>query len=111
VISDRNIQIRIPRRRLQSIRRLSTSVSPDAIDRVLRKHAGAIGLDRGYSAHSMRAYLLRYHESFFKWNRCFGGFEDAVPGDADRHWEHDLAVFPARRVRRSRETARGLRAH
>jgi integrase/recombinase XerD len=28
---------------------------PEAIDRVLRKHATAIGLDRGYSAHSMRA--------------------------------------------------------
>jgi integrase/recombinase XerD len=31
---------------------------PDAIDRVLRKHATAIGLDRGYSAHSMRATFI-----------------------------------------------------
>jgi integrase/recombinase XerD len=31
---------------------------PDAIDRVLRKYAGAIGLDRGYSAHSMRATFI-----------------------------------------------------
>jgi integrase/recombinase XerD len=31
---------------------------PDAIDRVLRKHARAIGLDRGYSAHSMRATFI-----------------------------------------------------
>ena len=30
-------------------------MDPDAIDRVLRKHAAAIGLTRGYSAHSMRA--------------------------------------------------------
>jgi integrase/recombinase XerD len=33
-------------------------MDPDAIDRVLRKHAGAIGLDRGYSAHSMRATFI-----------------------------------------------------
>jgi len=32
---------------------------PDAIDRVLRKYAKAIGLDRGYSAHSMRARSSR----------------------------------------------------
>lgn len=31
---------------------------PDAIDRVLRKHARAIGLDRRYSAHSMRATFI-----------------------------------------------------
>jgi site-specific recombinase XerD len=31
---------------------------PDAIDRVLRKHARVIGLDRGYSAHSMRATFI-----------------------------------------------------
>ena len=31
---------------------------PDAIDRVLRKHATALGLDRGYSAHSMRATFI-----------------------------------------------------
>ena len=30
-------------------------MDPDAIDRVLRKRAAAIGLTRGYSAHSMRA--------------------------------------------------------
>lgn len=30
-------------------------MDPDAIDRVVRKHAGALRLDRGYSAHSMRA--------------------------------------------------------
>jgi integrase/recombinase XerD len=30
----------------------------DAIDRVLRKHAAAIGLMRGYSAHSMRATFI-----------------------------------------------------
>jgi integrase/recombinase XerD len=31
---------------------------PDAIDRVLRKHARAVGLERGYSAHSMRATFI-----------------------------------------------------
>jgi integrase/recombinase XerD len=30
----------------------------DSIDRVLRKYAGALGLDRGYSAHSMRATFI-----------------------------------------------------
>jgi integrase/recombinase XerD len=31
---------------------------PDAIDRVLRKYATELGLDRGYSAHSMRATFI-----------------------------------------------------
>jgi site-specific recombinase XerD len=31
---------------------------PDAIDRVVRKYAAAIGLARGYSAHSMRATFI-----------------------------------------------------
>lgn len=33
-------------------------MDPDAIDRVVRKYAGGIGLDRGYSAHSMRATFI-----------------------------------------------------
>jgi integrase/recombinase XerD len=33
-------------------------MDPDAIDRVLRKHARAIGMGRGYSAHSMRATFI-----------------------------------------------------
>ena len=33
-------------------------MDPDAIDRVVRKYAGEIGLDRGYSAHSMRATFI-----------------------------------------------------
>ena len=33
-------------------------LAPDAIDRVLRKYAVAIGLDRGFSAHSMRATFI-----------------------------------------------------
>ena len=28
-------------------------MDPDAVDRVIRKYAAALGLDRGYSAHSM----------------------------------------------------------
>jgi site-specific recombinase XerD len=31
---------------------------PDAIDRILRKYAKRIGLNRGYSAHSMRATFI-----------------------------------------------------
>jgi site-specific recombinase XerD len=42
-------------RKMQVTRR---PMDPDAIDRVLRKHAGAIGLGRGYSAHSMRATFI-----------------------------------------------------
>jgi len=33
-------------------------MDPDAIDRVVRKYAGDLGLDRGYSAHSMRATFI-----------------------------------------------------
>ena len=33
-------------------------MAPDAIDRVLRKHATAIGLGPGFSAHSMRATFI-----------------------------------------------------
>jgi integrase/recombinase XerD len=33
-------------------------MDPDAVDRVVRKWAGKIGLDRGYSAHSMRATFI-----------------------------------------------------
>jgi len=33
-------------------------MDPDAIDRVVRKFATALGLDRGYSAHSMRATFI-----------------------------------------------------
>lgn len=33
-------------------------MDPDAIDRVLRKHARAIGITHGYSAHSMRATFI-----------------------------------------------------
>jgi integrase/recombinase XerD len=33
-------------------------MDPDAIDRIVRKHALAIGRERGYSAHSMRATFI-----------------------------------------------------
>lgn len=33
-------------------------MDPDAIDRVLRKHAKTIGIGRGYSAHSMWATFV-----------------------------------------------------
>jgi integrase/recombinase XerD len=33
-------------------------MDPDAIDRMVRKYAGRIGLARGYSAHSMRATFI-----------------------------------------------------
>jgi integrase/recombinase XerD len=31
---------------------------PDAVERVLRKYAAALELDRGYSAHSVRAIFI-----------------------------------------------------
>jgi integrase/recombinase XerD len=34
------------------------AIDPDAIDRVVRKFATALGLDRGCSAHSMRATFI-----------------------------------------------------
>ena len=34
------------------------SMDPGAIDRVVRKYAAQLGLDRGYSAHSMRATFI-----------------------------------------------------
>jgi site-specific recombinase XerD len=34
------------------------AMDPDAIDRVVRKYATVLGLDRGYSAHSMRATFI-----------------------------------------------------
>ncbi len=33
-------------------------MDPEAIDRIVRKHAKTIGLPRGYSAHSMRATFI-----------------------------------------------------
>ena len=33
-------------------------MDPDAIDRVVRKYDAGLGLDRGYSAHSMRATFI-----------------------------------------------------
>jgi integrase/recombinase XerD len=37
---------------------LRRAMSPDAIDRVVRKYAGLIALPQGYSAHSMRATFI-----------------------------------------------------
>jgi Phage integrase family len=42
-------------RKIQSPR---GAMHPDTINRVLRKHTKALGLDRGYSAHSMRATFI-----------------------------------------------------
>jgi site-specific recombinase XerD len=46
--------VRDPRKGLTSRRPLH----PEVIDRILRKYARSIGLDRGYSAHSMRATFI-----------------------------------------------------
>jgi len=42
----------------QEPRRRMDPDDPDAIDSVVRKYATALGLDRGYSAHSMRATFI-----------------------------------------------------
>jgi len=47
-----------PVRHNQKAKEFRRHMDPDAIDRVLRKHAAAIGLTRGYSAHSMRATFI-----------------------------------------------------
>lgn len=47
-----------PLRRNRKSQEARRRMDPDAIDRVLRKHAKAIGLERGYSAHSMRATFV-----------------------------------------------------
>jgi integrase len=33
-------------------------MAPDAVDRILKTFAGVVGIDRGYSAHSMRATFI-----------------------------------------------------
>ncbi|MGA2501272.1 MAG: tyrosine-type recombinase/integrase [Tepidisphaeraceae bacterium] len=47
-----------PVRNNQRCRDLRRPLHPDAVDRVLRKYAALAGLDRGYSAHSMRATFI-----------------------------------------------------
>jgi site-specific recombinase XerD len=47
-----------PLRRNRKNQQPRRAMNPDAIDRVVRKFAGKIGLDRGYSAHSMRATFI-----------------------------------------------------
>ena len=46
--------VRDPRKGLEARRHLH----PDVIDRILRNYARSLGLDRGYSAHSMRATFI-----------------------------------------------------
>jgi integrase/recombinase XerD len=47
-----------PLRRNRPDQEARRGMDPDAIDRVLRRYARAIGLERGYSAHSMRATFI-----------------------------------------------------
>jgi integrase/recombinase XerD len=47
-----------PLRRNRKGQEFRRYMDPDAIDRVVRKYARMIGLDRGYSAHSMRATFI-----------------------------------------------------
>lgn len=47
-----------PLRRNRKNQQARRAMNPDAIDRVVRKFAAKIGLDRGYSAHSMRATFI-----------------------------------------------------
>ena len=45
-------------RRLDVLSSLYKHLGPDAIDRVVRKYTGELGLDRGYSARLMRATFI-----------------------------------------------------
>ena len=47
-----------PLRRNRKNQESRRAMNPDAIDRVVRKFAAKIGLERGYSAHSMRATFI-----------------------------------------------------
>jgi site-specific recombinase XerD len=47
-----------PLRRNRKGQEFRRYMDPDAIDRVVRKYVRMIGLDRGYSAHSMRATFI-----------------------------------------------------
>jgi site-specific recombinase XerD len=47
-----------PLRRNRKNQEARRAMDPDAIDRLVRKYAGRIGLVRGYSAHSMRATFI-----------------------------------------------------
>ena len=47
-----------PVRENQNAKESRRHLAPIAIDRVLRKYARSIGLERGYSAHSMRATFI-----------------------------------------------------
>jgi site-specific recombinase XerD len=47
-----------PLRRNRKNQQARRAMNPDAIDRVVRKFAGKIGLERAYSAHSMRATFI-----------------------------------------------------
>jgi integrase/recombinase XerD len=65
-------------------------MDPDAIDRVVRKYAGALGLDRGYSAHSMRAtFITAALENGAQ-------LEDVQKAAGQPRPEHDEALRPAR---------------
>jgi hypothetical protein len=50
-------------------------MDPDAIDLVVRKYAGKLGLDPGYSAHSMRATFITT-----RWRAAQGRTERQAPG-------------------------------
>jgi hypothetical protein len=64
-------------------------MDPDAIDRILRKHATVIGLTRGYSAHSMRAtFITTALENGTKLDdmrRAAGHSEPSTTKLSDRH--------------------------
>jgi site-specific recombinase XerD len=47
-----------PLRKNRKMQEKERGMHPDAIDRVLRKYARKVGLERGYSAHSMRATFI-----------------------------------------------------
>lgn len=47
-----------PRRKNRKKQEERRYMDPDIIDRIVRKYAATLGLDRGYSAHSMRATFI-----------------------------------------------------
>src|SRR6267378_5109865 len=69
-------------------------MDPDAIDRVVRKYAAELGLDRGYSAHSMRATFIA--------TALEKGKTPVLEGD---EWRKPFASIPTATLRDLRDRA------
>jgi hypothetical protein len=65
------------------------AMDPDAINWVVRKHAGTIGLARGYSAHSMRATFIT--TALENGRRACAALSIPIPNQADLPISYNIA--------------------